>query len=151
MRVLAVLLLATLIPPPPAAIWEWPTTGPHHVLRDFSAPLTPWGSGHRGLDLAATWDKIVAPVAGVITFSGWVVNRGVITITTAEGHRLSLEPVTPLLTSGERVRAGEVIATLEPGHCATLCVHIGLRVGEDYRSPRRELGILQRAVLLPWE
>ena len=151
MPVIAFLILTTLIPPHPEAIWEWPTSGEHRVLRDFQAPLTPWGSGHRGLDLAATGDTIVAPVAGVITFSGWVVNRGVITITSAEGHRVSMEPVTALVPSGERVRAGEVIAELEPGHCPTLCVHLGLRVGEDYRSARRELGILKRAVLLPWE
>ena len=112
MPVIAFLILTALIPPHPEAIWEWPTSGEHRVLRDFQAPLTP---------------------------------------TSAEGHRVSMEPVTALVPSGERVRAGEVIAELEPGHCPTLCVHLGLRVGEDYRSARRELGILKRAVLLPWE
>jgi len=68
MPVIAFLILTALIPPHPEAIWEWPTSGEHRVLRDYQAPLTPWGSGHRGLDLAATGDTIVAPVAGVVTF-----------------------------------------------------------------------------------
>ena len=46
---------------------------------------------------------------------------------------------------------GESIAELQSGHCPQLGVHIGLRVEDAYQSPRRELGVLQRAVLLPWE
>ena len=148
---LIVVLLMGLIPPPPQAVWEWPTSGDHLIIRDFTAPLTPWGAGHRGLDLAAEDSDIVAPTGGTISFSGWVVNRGVLTITTPEGMLISMEPVTPAIESGEQVRRGQVIARVEPGHCATPCLHLGLRVGTEYRSPRRELGVLQRARLLPWD
>ncbi len=145
-----VLVLASLIPPPPAAQWHWPTTGSHQVLRNFRAPLTPWGSGHRGLDLAATSDQVIAPTSGRVSFSGWVANRPVVTITTDRGHRVSMEPVSTDIEPGERVRAGDSLGVLHEGHCASLCVHIGLRIGDHYRSPKRELGILERAVLLPW-
>ena len=152
-RLLAALLVMSLIPPPPAAVWSWPTTGQKVIVRDFQAPMTPWGAGHRGLDLAADSSTIVAPASGTVSFSGWVVNRGIITITTPEGLKISMEPVTPLVESGDRVRRGQDIALLEPGHCLSLslCLHLGVRVGQEYRSARQELGLLQRAILLPWD
>lgn len=152
---LVTLLVISLIPPPPVATWEWPTEGPHIVLREFRAPLTPWGPGHRGLDLAASGTTVRAPVAGVVSFSGLVAERGVLTVTTESGDRVSLEPVTSDVSVGTRVVAGQPIAVLDEGHCETLCLHIGLRrmdgPSERYRSPRLELGILHRAVLLPWD
>lgn len=151
----ALLVALALIPPPAQATWVWPTEGPPVVLRDFRAPLTPWGAGHRGVDLGASGDSIVAPTSGVVSFSGPVVDRGVLTIETPNGELISLEPVIPLVAVGEAVKRGQVIAVLEPGHCEQLCLHIGLRYwhGETmrYRSPRRELGIERRAVLLPWD
>ena len=148
--VIPALLSGLLIPPPPPAIWAWPTEGPQVILRDFQAPATPWGAGHRGLDLRATGSTIRAPLAGVISFSGDVAGRGVLTITGAEGERVSLEPVATELSPGDLVARGEPIAELQGGHCAELCLHVGLRIGDRYRSPRAELGVLQRAVLLPW-
>jgi hypothetical protein len=149
--VLIALLGGLLITPPPPALWAWPTQGPQVVLRDFQAPPTPWGAGHRGLDLQAAGSTVVAPLSGVISFSGDVAGRGVLTITGPTGQRVSLEPVSTELRSGDQVAKGESIAELQSGHCPQLCVHIGLRVEDAYRSPRRELGVLQRAVLLPWE
>ena len=146
---LLALVLLLLLPPMPAAVWTWPTEGEHRILRDFRAPSTPWGPGHRGLDLAAGGEDIIAPTGGVISFSGDVAGRGVLTLRTPEGLLISMEPVEALVSSGDRVSQGELIATLHPGHCAQLCVHLGLRVEGQYRSARRELGVLQRSVLLP--
>lgn len=143
------LVLLLLLPPTPTAVWTWPTEGEQRILRDFRAPSTPWGPGHRGLDLAAAGDNIVAPTGGVISFSGDVAGRGVLTLQTPEGVLISMEPVEALVSTGDRVSRGELIATLHPGHCAQLCVHLGLRVDGEYRSARRELGVLQRSVLLP--
>lgn len=148
---LAALLGGVLMPPAPPAVWEWPTEGPHRILQDFQAPATPWGAGHRGLDLQATGPTVVAPLGGVVSFSGDVVDRGVLTITGPGGERVSLEPVTSELRSGDWVHSGEPIAELQGGHCPQLCLHLGLRVGDSYRSPRLELGVGLRAVLLPWE
>ena len=143
------LVLLVILPPTPNAIWEWPTEGDQKVLRDFRAPSTPWGPGHRGLDLAASGSNIVAPATGVVSFSGLVATRGVLTLRTPEGILISMEPVESLVTLGDRVKAGDLIATVQPGHCAQLCLHLGLREGGEYRSARRELGILRRSVLLP--
>lgn len=145
-----VVTLGLLFPHTPTATWVWPVSGPQIILRDFQAPATPWGAGHRGLDLAAADTRVVAPVSGVVSFTGVVVDRGVMTITTDNGHKVSLEPVTSVVSPGTQVKAGAYIADLNEGHCQTLCLHLGLRVPDDYRSPRLELGVLQRAVLLPW-
>jgi murein DD-endopeptidase MepM/ murein hydrolase activator NlpD len=72
-----------------------------------------------------------------------------VTIRTTEGVLISMEPVAALVTEGDHVSQGQRIATLEPGHCAEPCLHLGLREGGEYRSARRELGVLQRSVLLP--
>mgnify|MGYP005988898843 CR=1 FL=1 len=143
------LVLLLLVPPTPEAIWTWPTEGDQRVLRDFRAPSTPWGPGHRGLDLAATGPDIVAPTTGVVSFSGLVATRGVLTLRTPEGALISMEPVESLVKLGDRVEAGDLIASVQPGHCADLCLHLGLREDGQYRSARWELGILQRSVLLP--
>jgi hypothetical protein len=147
----ALLVPFVLIPPPPPAQWHWPTEGPQHIVRDFAAPLTPWGAGHRGLDLAATGTTVFAPTSGVVTYSGMVVDRGVLSITTPSGDIISMEPVTPSVDLGSRVTKGQPVGVLNEGHCVTLCLHLGLRINGRYRSPRWELGVLQRAVLLPWD
>lgn len=143
-------VFGSLLPAPADAHWLWPTTGPHHVVRDFEAPLTPWGPGHRGLDLAASSDEVVAPVSGTLSFEGFVVDRPVLTITTLEGWKVSLEPVSTELEIGALITQGDILGILEDGHCDERCLHIGLRADDRYRSPARQLGVEQRAVLLPW-
>ena len=134
---------------PPAPVWDWPVEGDHAVVQDFQAPLTPWGAGHRGLDLRARPGTIVlAPVSGKVHFSGSVVNRGVITIETAQGWLVCMEAVEVELDRSRVVR-GEEIGRLQRGHCPGGCLHIGLRIDGQYRSPARELGILRRATLKP--
>ena len=142
-------LLLVLLPAPPDATWDWPTEGDHRVLRDFRAPNSPWGPGHRGLDLAASHPDVISPANGVVSFSGLVATRGVLTLRTPEGILISMEPVESLVKLGDQVEVGDLIARVQPGHCAQLCLHLGLREDGEYRSARRELGILQRSVLLP--
>ena len=143
------LVLLLLLPPLPEATWHWPTQGPQSVVRDFRAPSSPWGPGHRGLDLAASGPEIFAPTRAWVSFSGLVATRGVLTLRTPDGALISMEPVESLVNLGDQVEAGDLIALIQPGHCPQLCVHLGLREGGEYRSARRELGILQRSVLLP--
>lgn len=130
--------------------WVWPVDGPHVVVRPFVAPPTPYGVGHRGVDLAADGHgaEVVAVMSGVVHFAGTVVDRPVITV--RQGQVLAtVEPVEPLVAAGDSVRAGDVIGILQPGHCARPCVHLGVRVAGEYVSPLLWLGGLQRAVLLP--
>lgn len=143
-------LIASLVSPPPA-VWTWPVATEKEVVRDFDAPDSEWGPGHRGLDLrASAGTVVVAPVSGRIHFTGDVVNRGVVTIRTASGWLVSMEPVRVDDEVGSRVRAGQRIGHVASGHCPGGCLHVGLRVEGEYRSPARELGILRRARLLPY-
>jgi murein DD-endopeptidase MepM/ murein hydrolase activator NlpD len=145
-----VALLASLFSAP-APSWVWPVGGNPVIVRDFIAPETPWGPGHRGVDIdASTSATLRAPVSGRLRFTGDVVSRGVVTIETAEGFLVSMEPVTIDLPPGSTVRAGQVMGSVDPGHCARRCLHLGLRIGGQYVSPATFLGVERRAVLLPW-
>lgn len=120
------------------------------VLRLFDPPAVPWGRGHRGVDLAAPDGEVRSPGPGVVSFSGVVAGRGVVTVLHPDGLRSSLEPVDGAPQAGTPVEAGEPIGTLgATAHCrAGPCVHWGVRRGETYLDP---LGLLGDAtvVLLP--
>jgi murein DD-endopeptidase MepM/ murein hydrolase activator NlpD len=152
MRTLIISLLVAfgLFDPPPA-LWDWPVSGPHRILRDFDAPDSPWGPGHRGIDIEVTSGRaLLAPVSGRLRFQGEVVDRGVVTIETAEGHLVSMEPVSVDLPPGSRVRQGQIIGEVAPGHCRVYCLHLGLRINGEYHSPTVFLGYERRALLIPW-
>jgi murein DD-endopeptidase MepM/ murein hydrolase activator NlpD len=143
-------VLASLFSAPDPS-WVWPVGGKPVIVRDFIAPETPWGPGHRGVDIDASASATLrAPVPGRLRFLGEVVSRGVVTIETAEGFLVSMEPVTVDLPPGSTVRAGQVIGSVDSGHCARRCLHLGLRIDGHYVSPAVFLGIERRAVLLPW-
>jgi murein DD-endopeptidase MepM/ murein hydrolase activator NlpD len=136
---------------PPAASWVWPVGGDQIIVRDFVAPETPWGAGHRGIDIDASASAtLLAPTSGRLRFVGDVVSRGVVTIETSQGFLVSMEPVTIDLPSGSMVRAGQVMGSVDSGHCRSRCLHLGLRIDRDYVSPTAFLGVQRRAVLLPW-
>jgi murein DD-endopeptidase MepM/ murein hydrolase activator NlpD len=130
-----------------------PLDPPVTVARPFDGPAQPWAAGHRGVDLATQPARTVrAPAAGVVTFSGTVVDRGVVTITHDDGLRSSMEPVVPAVVAGQRVLAGQAVATVAsvPGHCApATCLHWGLRRGETYLDPMRWVLDRRPVVLLP--
>lgn len=134
----------------PAPGWEWPIDGPRVVERPFVAPPTPYGAGHRGVDLRAESAGAVvrAATGGVVHFAGRVVDRGVVTIRSGP-LLVTVEPVTSAVAVGDVVAPGDPIGELEPGHCSTACVHLGVREAGVYVSPLRWLGGLRRAVLLP--
>ncbi|KOV84376.1 hypothetical protein ADL03_17825, partial [Nocardia sp. NRRL S-836] len=46
-------LLLTALLTPPTTRYSWPLPPPHPVVRAFLAPTSPFGPGHRGVDLAA--------------------------------------------------------------------------------------------------
>lgn len=130
--------------------WAWPVAGPPDVLRPFAAPPSPYAAGHRGVDLAApvVGADVRAATSGVVHFAGRVVDRGVVTLRSGQ-LLVTVEPVTPTVAIGDVVAAGATIGTLEPGHCSSPCVHLGVREAGEYVSPLRWLGGLRRAVLLP--
>ena len=142
-------------PNAPAERFGWPLAPPHPVLRQFEAPSTPYGPGHRGVDLGGSvGEPVLAAAAGVVVFAGTVASRGVVSVDHPNGLRTTYEPLTPAVTAGQRVTAGAVLGHLRPGHpgCAgaPACLHWGVRRGEEYLDP---LGLIAagRVRLLPWE
>ena len=132
--------------------WHWPVS-PVHVTAAFRAPETRYSAGHRGVDFeAAPGQGVAAPASGVVEFVGTVVDRKIVTVRVSASLRYSLEPVDAALLPGQRVRAGETIGTLGTGgHCATNCLHLGVRRGEAYVTPLQFFSLAPRIRLLPWD
>lgn len=133
--------------------WGWPLDPAPQVVRPFDPPPAPWLPGHRGVDLAASVGQpVLTASAGVVSFSGVVVNRGVVVVTHAGGIRTTYEPVDTWLVRGSPVRAGDVIGVLGGGlsHCEPArCLHWGARRGEAYLNPLVLLARGGPPVLLP--
>lgn len=146
---------AASVPAQPAdgARLDAPVAGVLRVVNSFRAPTSPWAAGHRGVDLeVAVGTEVLTPATGTVSFSGVVVDRGVVTITHPNGLRSSLEPVEPLVRIGDQVKAGQAIGLVSavPGHCApTVCLHWGVRRGATYLDPIGLLRGFGPIVLLP--
>ncbi|MDR6507449.1 M23 family metallopeptidase [Arthrobacter oryzae] len=144
---------AAAVPAPaPASGWSWPLTPRPAVLRAFDPPDKPWMSGHRGVDLQAAFDgaQVTAPESGTVSFVGVVVDRPVITIDHGNGLRSSFEPVESVLAAGATLSKGDILGTVQPGHCAAMpCVHWGVRRGAEYINPLSLVKDLRPSILLP--
>ncbi len=138
--------------PDATAAYRAPVPGPVRLLQAFVAPPQPWSSGHRGIDLAVDeGGTVLAPAAGAVTVAGRVVDRGVVTIAHPDGRRSSLEPVSASVVVGQEVGAGDPVGTLadERSHCSPVCLHWGVREGDDYVDPLALLPGGGPIVLLP--
>ncbi|MFF7800812.1 murein hydrolase activator EnvC family protein [Streptomyces olivaceus] len=120
---------------------NWPVGTRPAVLRGWDPPATPYGPGHRGVDLAAADGAPVRAVAaGRVSFAGRVAGRGVVSVELAgTGEpplRTTYEPVRAAVHKGDRVVAGQVLGTAEAAgsHC-TACLHWGLLRGDTYLDP----------------
>lgn len=131
------------------APWSWPVDGDRTILRPFVAPATPYGPGHRGVDLLATGDALAAPADGVVRFAGMVAGRPVLSIDHGDGVISSYEPVVATVIAGDGVVRGELLGTIQAGHCPQRCVHLGVRVDGEYANPLQWLGGGIRPILLP--
>ena len=131
-------------------LWEWPVEAPHPIVRPYLAPETPYSSGHRGIDIdAGSLADVLAPVDGVVHFSGVVVDRPVLSILHDGGLISSYEPVSSSLSRGDAVVRGQVVGEVQAGHCSERCLHFGVRLHGEYVSPLNYLGVIPRAILLP--
>lgn len=112
--------------------WAPPLPLPLRVLRPFEPPSTPYGPGHRGVDLGAPpGTAIRSPASGVVRFAGPVAGEGVVTVD-VQGMRFTYEPVVPRVHAGQRVALGAVLATLTGSS-----LHWGVRSGTRYLDPMR--------------
>ncbi|WP_372504341.1 peptidoglycan DD-metalloendopeptidase family protein [Streptomyces murinus] len=123
----------------PAIARVWPVGVRPSVLRGWEPPATPYGPGHRGVDLAAApGSPVRAVAAGRVAFAGRVAGRGVVTVELAgTGLRTTYEPVRPSVEEGAEVGPGDVVGVVAAGtHCgASACVHWGLLRGGTYLNP----------------
>jgi murein DD-endopeptidase MepM/ murein hydrolase activator NlpD len=145
---------ADVVREPAPAVAPWvPPLAPVQVTRRFDAPSSPYGPGHRGVDLAgAPGQVVVAAGAGLVVFAGMVAGRPVVSIAHAGGLRTTYEPVLPSIRAGLPVARGSPIGALAAGHpgCpVAACLHWGVRHGDAYLDP---LLLLHppRVRLLPW-
>lgn len=126
----------------PAVARAWPVGVRPLVLRGWEPPVTAYGRGHRGVDLAAVPGAPVRAVAaGRVLFAGRVAGRGVVSVElTGTGDpplRTTYEPVRASVREGDQVAAGALVATVEASgsHCAAGCLHWGLRRADAYLDP----------------
>ncbi len=128
-----------------AGDWTWPVVGP--VIRDFDPPETPFGSGHRGIDIAApVGTPVRAAAGGVVTFAGPVGGRLFLTI----DHGAGLESRYSFLTAlssrrGDSVSAGQVVARSGTGHAGDIVanLHFGVLLRDAYVDPLDYLGAIE--------
>ena len=159
---LLTVLLTTLLPAAghavePDPVGTWPLRPDPEVVAGFEAPSSPYGPGHRGVDLLGRPGQPVrAALAGEVSFSGRIAGRGVVVV--AHGPtRTTYEPVAGSLAVGEPVAAGEVLGRLEvaPSHCLPrTCLHWGWiesgPAGDTYLDPLRLVGLGPVRLLPLW-
>lgn len=139
-------LVSTVLTQQTATAWVAPVGPPTRILRAFDRPVPNWLPGHRGVDLAATHgQQVKAAGPGLVLWSGTIAGRGVVVVSHSNGLRTTYEPVSGAVTTGQAVKSGQLIGTIEAGqsHCGgpIWCLHWGLRRGRDYLNPLLLLGL----------
>ncbi|HRD62772.1 MAG TPA: hypothetical protein PL137_17850, partial [Nocardioides sp.] len=76
----ALALVATLAWPPgvgPDPVGVWPLQPEPEVIRPFEPPDSPYGPGHRGVDLlGAAGQAVLTALPGTVTYAGSLAGRG---------------------------------------------------------------------------
>lgn len=126
----------------PSVARAWPVGSRPLVVRGWEPPATPYGRGHRGVDLAALPGAAVRAVApGRVSFAGRVAGRGVVSVelsgTGEPPLRTTYTPVRATVKKGDEVAAGDSVGALEAplAHCPTSCLHWGLLRARTYLDP----------------
>jgi murein DD-endopeptidase MepM/ murein hydrolase activator NlpD len=124
------------------ANWTWPVVGP--VIDPFDPPDSPFGAGHRGIDIAAPAGTIVvAPEAGTVSFSGKVGGQLFVTLDHGGGLESTYSWLSAtLVKKNDRVARGQPIARSGPGHPGKTPahLHLGVKLVEVYQDPLSYLG-----------
>ena len=125
-----------------AGDWSWPVIGP--VIRGFDPPDSPFGSGHRGIDIAAAAGASVrAPAAGKVTFAGPVGGRLFLTIDHGGGLESTYSWLDALVARrGDLVSRGQPIGRSGTGHPGEGVphLHFGVKLLDVYVDPLDYLG-----------
>lgn len=120
----------------PPVVYEAPLDG--GVVRGFEPPLRSWGSGHRGVDLAALpGDAARAAADGTVTFAGAVAGERWVSVRHDDGVVTSYGPLGIVTAEpGARLVRGGVVGTVAPGHRDRgWSLHWGARRDGEYIDP----------------
>jgi murein DD-endopeptidase MepM/ murein hydrolase activator NlpD len=124
-------------PGPAYGTYAWPVRGP--VLRAYDPPETPFGSGHRGIDIGAPMGSpIVAAHDGVVAFAGPVAGNLFVSIDHPDGVRTTYSWLSRVdVGRGDPVRRGDPIGRSGAGHpgAGEPHLHFGARIGTVYIDP----------------
>ncbi|MEW6059320.1 MAG: M23 family metallopeptidase [Actinomycetota bacterium] len=142
-----------------AGEWSWPVVGP--VIHGFDAPSTPYGSGHRGIDIAAAFGTPVrAPAPGVVKFAGQVGGELFVSIDHGGGLVSSYSWVsTVLVHKGDVLGEGTALALSGIGHVGVSPAHVHFGVKWDgvyvdplsVLAPARLVGLIRLVPVPPGE
>ena len=120
-----------------AGDWTWPVVGV--VIRGYDPPDSPYGSGHRGIDIAAPIGTPVhSAAAGTVTFAGRVGGHLFVTVNHGGGLVSTYSWLSELrVARNDVVTAGQVIALSGPGHPGVLPAHLhfGAKLDGAYVDP----------------
>lgn len=138
-----VLGLGPVAPDGPDPVGVWPLHPTPEVVRGFDPPASPYGAGHRGVDLLGRPGQPVrTALAGTVTYAGRLAGLGVVVVSHGT-TRTTYQPVLATVTIGQPLARGDPVGTLElPGsHCfPRACLHWGWIAGETYLDPLRLVG-----------
>lgn len=127
---------------------------PGEVLRGFEAPGSPYGPGHRGVDLAARPGAAVrAAGPGVVVHAGQVAGTPWVSIDHPDGIRTAYGPLARVtVTSGRQVASGDALGTLAAGGHGhgdrDAGLHLSARRGGAYLDPLALFGGVARPSLV---
>lgn len=117
--------------------WTRPVGGA--VVRAFDSPDHPWGSGHRGVDLAARpGTPVRAAGDGRVAFAGNVAGALHVVVDHGDGLRTSYSFLADrVVHTGEVVERGDVLGHVGAAgaHHDDAVLHLGLRRGDEYLDP----------------
>ena len=141
-------ITAALAVPASALGWAWPVQGP--VLRPFLLGDDPYAAGqHRGIDIGApAGTPVLAPAAGVVSFTGTVpVGGRTVSLQTEDGYSVTLVHLgSVVVRRGTAVAEGGLVGTVGPSGVVELpvpYVYLGVRRASEPN------GYLDPLLLLP--
>jgi murein DD-endopeptidase MepM/ murein hydrolase activator NlpD len=108
-------------------------------VQPFEAPDTPYGAGHRGIDIAAALATPVhAAGPGRVAFAGRVAEGLYVSVDHPDGVRTTYSWLGSVsVRAGDTVREGQLIGATGLGHPGRTPphLHFGAKVGEMYMDP----------------
>jgi murein DD-endopeptidase MepM/ murein hydrolase activator NlpD len=129
-------------PGPAYGTYAWPVRG--QVLRPYDPPETPFGSGHRGIDISAPLGEPVrAAHEGTVAFAGPVAGSLFVSIDHPDGVRTTYSWLSEVrVRAGDRLDRGAVVALSGAGHAGVYPphLHFGARFAGEYMDPMLLLG-----------